>query len=424
MNSENRKKVLLGFGGLAVVVVVVLALWAPQFRNEEASGAIGAVQKHRAPQIAKQDVILGDEATRKQQNVLYADFLNDAAKLQSISAQFGAMAQSRNMDAARRQVEDLSADVQSRYTAGAREMVAAAQLLSRDQQEAAHRTLVSDIAEASALAQRAQISVNEMEQLNGKLKGIAEQLESKGAASRNFTAAHLELGEAVQDMESRKMAEATARLESVGRELNARPLAERSMMADFEYLSSMALEMKTLKDVEEQMARLQGSASQAENRFSGVRSELAGCAEQLESKAVKSIERQLNEEASMASILRDMDSQFAAANRYAMSMASVESRAQNFDKRLGQIRQELDARKSEFASHASSSVEFELAAIQNALNNAEQAGVRAQLGQLLASLQQQLQSNSALAALMQNEEQLAARAHELQQRATGARIQH
>src|ERR1700687_3775331 len=84
MSSENRKKVLLGFGALVVILIAAIAIWPPNFRKEDASGAIGEVQKHRAPQIAKADVILGDESVKHQQKVLYADFLADAAKLRSL----------------------------------------------------------------------------------------------------------------------------------------------------------------------------------------------------------------------------------------------------------------------------------------------------------------------------------------------------
>ena len=73
MSTENRNKVLLGFGGLVVVLVVAIALWPPNFRKEDASGAVGAVQKHHAPQITQKDVILGGEKTKHQQKVLYAD---------------------------------------------------------------------------------------------------------------------------------------------------------------------------------------------------------------------------------------------------------------------------------------------------------------------------------------------------------------
>src|SRR5687768_7340768 len=94
MSAAKRQRMLLGFGGLAVVLVAVIALVSPNFRSEDARGAIGAVQKHRAPQIAQSDVVLGDEQTKQDQQVLYGDFLNDAAALQNIGADLASEAQS------------------------------------------------------------------------------------------------------------------------------------------------------------------------------------------------------------------------------------------------------------------------------------------------------------------------------------------
>ncbi len=71
MSAEKRRNALVVFGGVAVVLAVALIFIAPNFpyRSEDASGAIGAVEKHRAPQIKPSDVVLGDEQTKKQQQI-------------------------------------------------------------------------------------------------------------------------------------------------------------------------------------------------------------------------------------------------------------------------------------------------------------------------------------------------------------------
>src|SRR5437773_12471116 len=86
MSSENRKKVLLGFGALVVILVAAILIWPASFRKEDASGAIGEVQKHRAPQITKTDVVLGNETVKHQQKIRYQDFLADASKLKAIGS--------------------------------------------------------------------------------------------------------------------------------------------------------------------------------------------------------------------------------------------------------------------------------------------------------------------------------------------------
>src|SRR5579872_6342865 len=84
--SNNRNKVLFGFGAVVAVLVAAILLWPSNVRKEDASGAIGAVQKHHAPQITQQDVILGGEQVKAQQKVLYTDFREDASKLRSLAA--------------------------------------------------------------------------------------------------------------------------------------------------------------------------------------------------------------------------------------------------------------------------------------------------------------------------------------------------
>jgi hypothetical protein len=403
MKNENRKKLLLGFGALAVVVVVALVLWAPSFRNDEAAGTIGAVQKHRAPQITRQDVILGNETTRHTQNVLYGDFLKDAARLQSINAQVA----SRNVAAARAELKNAEAELMTRYLESVKQVLAAEELLSR--QQVANEELASEIAEASAMAHR-ELSQIEREELNGKLKHIAAQYEAKAAAAREqgMKAAHRELSEAVAELQSRKQAEARASLQSAeqelaARDLFARELAARSLMAETEYLAAMSLEMKALNNVEEQFAK-----SQLDN----VGEELASQAQTLESRAAQNIEAEMNNEAEMAAMFHDMESQLASARQLAGN-EEMASRA------LNEIEQTLASRKQELGARVASNVEFELASVDEYLSSRkqfgseEQAAQRTQLAHMLANLQEELAAKNALASMMQNEEQLASRAKEL-----------
>src|SRR5512140_753691 len=86
MSAEKRRNMLYIFAGVVVALLAVIAFVSPRFRSEDASGAIGAVQKHRAPQIKQADVVLGDEQFRNEQKTLYGDIMTDAAALQNASA--------------------------------------------------------------------------------------------------------------------------------------------------------------------------------------------------------------------------------------------------------------------------------------------------------------------------------------------------
>src|SRR4051812_40021477 len=99
MSNPNRSKVLVGFGVVAIAVIAAVSYWPPSVRTDEASGAIGVVQKHHAPQIAQQDVILGDEQSRNKAAVLYTDYFNDAQKLQSLAASLASSEAAANFSA-------------------------------------------------------------------------------------------------------------------------------------------------------------------------------------------------------------------------------------------------------------------------------------------------------------------------------------
>src|SRR5438105_1927550 len=140
MSTENRNKVLLGFGALVVVLVVAIALWPPNFRKEDASGAIGAVQKHHAPQITQKDVILGGEKTKHQQKVLYADFLADASKLQGVSTELRAADASARITAVRGELAALDGELNVRYAEEFSLALAEAEAASRNM----HRATLDD----------------------------------------------------------------------------------------------------------------------------------------------------------------------------------------------------------------------------------------------------------------------------------------
>lgn len=79
--------------------------------GRDVEGAIGAVEKHRATQITQADVILGDEQFRREEEALYAAFLNDAAALEARSAELGIFA--RGIGARAQDVAGIRADLAS-----------------------------------------------------------------------------------------------------------------------------------------------------------------------------------------------------------------------------------------------------------------------------------------------------------------------
>src|SRR5438105_11532551 len=151
-SNPNRNKVFLGFGAIVAILIAAIVLWPSNVRKEDASGAIGAVQKHHAPQITQQDVILGGESVKHEQQVLYKDFLADAGKLRSMAAsrdvaaarEFAAVLQMRAMRGAR-EAADLAAHyADSKIQANAEElnaMIKANRVLSNEELQAFSRQL-------------------------------------------------------------------------------------------------------------------------------------------------------------------------------------------------------------------------------------------------------------------------------------------
>src|SRR4029077_8140786 len=204
MSTENKKKVLLGFGAFAVVLIAVLAIWRPPaFRSEDASGSIGAVQKHHAPQITPQDVVLGNETTKHEQQIRYADFLSDATRLQALSA----MIRANKFDAAAAEIAAMKAEARSRFVQEAKEAVAAAQALARESRKSDADSKISDL---SAILQNGQLSDADLSNFNTKFAAVSAQFGVKSAAER-AAASKSQVDAALAEMRSNRSSDAAAR---------------------------------------------------------------------------------------------------------------------------------------------------------------------------------------------------------------------
>jgi hypothetical protein len=249
MSADKRKTILIGFAGLAVVLVAIIAVVSPKFKSEDATGAIGAVQKHRAPQIAKQDVVLGNEQQKQEQKIIFADYASDAAALKGFATALNAkdqQAESRII----LQTQNLNARLQNDFT----EALAMAKKFA-DSENLESRRKARAIAEVEAIGVKAQsrLSSEEMEALAVRLNAVCDELGVKQAAriqSMNVDAANLEA--------------LNAYLKSVEQAELAIILQSRA-----DYALEMAKQMKVLSNEgsDEQMAsRLMAEAEQLQAR--------------------------------------------------------------------------------------------------------------------------------------------------------------
>jgi hypothetical protein len=364
MDKPNRTKVLIGFGALAVVLIVAIAFWPSNFRNEEASGAIGVVQKHHAPQITQKDVILGDEHTRNQQSVLYRDYFADATKLQAISASL----MSRDVAAANINLasQQLLNQLNNDFAVELASAIDAAQMQAKQTANAQLAQEVEALA-AQAKADRT-LSLADMEALASKFSNIA-QAQSK--MSDQFALANEDLAAALS---SRDEQTAASKLHDAEQALANRNVANVSLADRSEYLSNISLAAKTLSNLnlasEEMASRMKDAEA------------LANAAGQLAHTALQNVEEQTNLQMSLAAEVEQMQAKASAARNAGNFVAARE---------LAAFEQQLGSSQQAFASHTASSFQAELAAMTEFAQN------RAQYAKLSnAQLQASMVANAQL----------------------------
>jgi len=373
MSTSNKKNVLLAFGALAIVLVAVLAIWRPPaFRSEDASGAIGAVEKHRQPQIAQQDVILGDEATREEQSVVFGDFLNDSAKLQSISNTVGAMAanklDSRQVAAAAKNLGEISNDLQARYAARLSAFVTAA---NRVAARSENRKLAADIADLG-LRLNAKLAQADMEAVNAKVAAITAAAGARAESKASINFAQRAMNEAADALQARNGPEAASKLASAAEELNARAYGA-SLAQISAYLQAITMEAKSISATQSRLMALAESRT-ANKTASAVSAELADQALDLEARAVKNMAARVNDQTEIGTRLQAIDAQIETASRLAGNQAQAKA-ADNISAAMDGVRTALANRRADFAARAASSIELELGAL-NAYRSRAEAGAR------------------------------------------------
>ncbi|MGZ8796903.1 MAG: hypothetical protein ACXW2F_06125, partial [Thermoanaerobaculia bacterium] len=279
MSADKRKTILIVFAGVAVVLVAVIAVVSPTFRSEDASGAIGAVQKHRQPQITKADVILGDEQTRNEQRVQYVDFLHDAAALQNLNANFSTAARTRNKsdyDAVQLGIRAQSNDVFSRFkTEIIAVLIGARNLAERDSAALGARktAVIADIDNLGAKARSMSVAnVAEVENLAAKLRDIENTLGMKPAGNQKF------LENFESEMASKNVAAAHGTLKEFEASFGESAELAMKFRSETEYLNALAREAKTLAEAD-------GELSTNNRQTLGLLAVIANEAEALESRA-------------------------------------------------------------------------------------------------------------------------------------------
>ena len=325
MSADRRKQILIVFASLAVVLVGVIAYVSPNFRNEDVSGSIGAVQKHRAPQIQAQDVVLGDESVKKEAQILYAGFLHDAAALRNLGSEAETNAKLSESLAARK------SDLNRRFMEGMSESLAEAKKMANEDPA----MLADAEALARAVRDQEQLASADAEQLSARLSSM---LASYHWGARSLEAGKADIIDSIGSEEqlasmirNRDEDGAKATLAKAVDSLEARAAAMR-LRSQAEYLAAIARQAKVVANAEAALASEEQLAARK-----GIIAILIGEADQLEARAVRNMEEQFASDTALAARLNRMIS--LAGELGPTCPGCLESR-----KQLQAAEQELQAR--------------------------------------------------------------------------------
>lgn len=409
MSNPNRNRALVGFGVLAVIVVAAIAFWPPTFRSEEASGAIGAVQKHHAPQIAQKDVILGDEKTRTKQAVLYGDYFDHAQKLHSLSAALLAN-ESANIS---RDIEALQAELNSR---GSAEMGAMLHQIASEAQ-AANQIDLAQKATALYQALDANLEAGNMTHFYSEFANVAEA-ESKIKDQETLQSLNQELSSAVKNLNDQELASSKLHDVEMGLKAEASQFNDIDLASATAYFSNLQAAMKTLAEAKSEA--LQG-------KFVYSAEMLAKVSNNFQEAAASNIEQANAELVANAVAMQEMQSMILAgkqsgnvaeAGAFAEVGSALELCANSLQQTASAILQNEVASVSEVASAIQESKSMSGNMVQaSAVANSAQANVSAvysilnnasELSNVLQNVDNTL-NNNAMQAMLNNEAQIAAR---------------
>jgi hypothetical protein len=369
MSAQKRKNFLIGFGGVAIVLALAVVFLSPKFlnRSDNASGAIGAVQKHRAPQIKQTDVVLGDEQTKKDQQVLYVDYVNDAAALQNISADLQSAEQSfeARAQAAQSRLEAQKKELQGRFLANADFALASMDQLGKAAQDAQLAQKSADLGKmVQDFGNKQSLEAKDFAQLSAQILAASSPIFVEPCCGGKLRNQALE-----------KMSSDLGAVSQLSQAIDNEALASR-LKAQTSYLSAMAMESKSLEAVSRE---LQSKSLDAKS-LGRMSSELLQAADQLQAKAVANMEMSLSNYSEAADALGKAD--------HILMSASLDSKS------LESARKDLAAKDAQLMARAQANRDA-TQALAARLNSASQLNQRA------------------LASAMPDVQQLAQRANDL-----------
>ncbi|MFA6957169.1 MAG: hypothetical protein WC538_14970 [Thermoanaerobaculia bacterium] len=378
---KNSQKILIGFAIVAVAIIAIVAVKYPPVESPDAQGSIGAVQKFRDEQIKPADVVLGDEQSRRVESALYGSLLEQAAGLQSFSADLASF--SRGLEN-RDQIEAFSTALASREDAlGKSALMAAADLQSKDQLASFKNDLQSI---SKGFENRSNLGVKELQSFETSLANMQQDLQAKEVlASKNLVEAQSrldsiqKLGSKADSLESMKADLASISDALASRDQMESKVLEAKMLGNrVDQLGVRVLEQKSLLGVKQDLAAIEkdlGNKADLASRADALGSKAAeflGLSTRLESRALGNMSSRLESRNLESKSLLGLKEMIGSVSKGLESRQGLESKS------LGSMQQELacfektlGSREADLNQKFSLGMKSELAAINNHLDNRE-----------------------------------------------------
>jgi hypothetical protein len=392
-----------GFAVLAIALIGFFAFWPPSVQNDNATGAIGTVKKHNAPQISSSDVVLSDEATRLQEKILYVDFIDDAQKLKSFS---DALASRENLGSVESQLAAHFADLQNRYNGSftdalenlkaieSREMAnrnagnrEALEALSQDFHNRTQGNRSLGHADMDALNQRFNDLANrilgtrdlasreaDLAAIESQLESIRSEMQSREMQSREMQSREMQSREMQsREMQSREMQsrEMQNRADMASRELAAiqqqlgvfdQLEAIRELQSRQDYLGVISKESRIVGEARENIANRADLGSFADA--------LASEANNLENRAINNMDARFQNRVDYANRIDQMNRSLESI-RSLGTRENLGDRADMFNRSLGSLRNDLQSREADLANRVNTASRTELQALDQLLSRGQ-----------------------------------------------------
>lgn len=386
---NKRSKVIFISGAVIAIVIAAAYLYFPPVNEHDAQGAIGAVQKHQAQQIKASDVVLGDEQDRKQEAALYGDLLEDAIRLESISAEMGSFAESLGSAAFdRATVASFSETLGSYYASAANESLG---IVSELQGRSELQSFSADLGSIQrGLQSESILEMKRLESFQQMVANMAESLESESALeAKGLLGAQLKLENISQQLESRELSldnralmQMSDDLGSMVSDLEARQslesrfLENRMLSSRLRQLEARILEQRVLVASREKLGSLTDSLESRSALYS-FSADLASRAAALESRALSNMEARFESRALAAKVLGNMAMLYASVRDSLQGRSNLESKGlQNLTAALGSFHTSLENHQPLMAQRFTLGLQSELAAISSHLEGRERLGIK------------------------------------------------